>query len=53
MEPHFKSLKTSRGSYSEREVLILVKIHEFYLVTQSLSGLESAKLIIKTANTCL
>jgi hypothetical protein len=34
-EVHFKSTKTSRGYYSDLEQSSLVKILEFYLVTQS------------------
>jgi hypothetical protein len=35
-EAHLKSSKTSRGSYLNLELYILVKIFELYLVAQSL-----------------
>ncbi len=34
-EAHLQSSKTGRGSYSDPELYIFVKIFEFYLVTQS------------------
>ncbi len=36
METHFKSPKTSRGSYLDLKVAIFVNIFEFYLVSKSL-----------------
>jgi hypothetical protein len=35
-EAHLPSEKTSRGSYSDPEVSMFVKIFEFYLVIRSL-----------------